>query len=115
MRLLVHWIISAISLLIVAWIFPKIWFDHVSTAFLAAIVLGLINTFIRPVLQFLALPITFLTVGIFALVINAAMLELSSHIVPGFHVEGFGNAFFGSIALWIISGILHAFLVDKKV
>lgn len=113
MRWLWHWVVSALALLLVAGLFHNIWFDSVSAAFLAALVLGVVNAIIRPILQLLALPISILTFGIFALVINAAMLELVAHVVHGFHIAGFGTAFVGSIVLTIVGGILHAVL-DKK-
>jgi putative membrane protein len=112
MKLIWHWIISALALLIVAWLFNGIWFDTIGAAFVTALVLGLLNTFIRPVLKLLALPLTILTLGIFALVINAVMLLITSHFVSGFHVDGFFTAFFGSIVLSVISGIMYAVLED---
>ncbi|PWK12998.1 phage holin family protein [Tumebacillus permanentifrigoris] len=112
MRLIWNWIISAVSLLIVAWLFPKISIDTVGAAFVAALVLGLVNAVIRPILQVLALPITLITFGIFALVINAAMLLVTSSFVAGFHVETFASAFFGSIVLSIVSAILGAVKQD---
>ncbi|KEO81634.1 phage holin family protein [Tumebacillus flagellatus] len=106
MKLIWNWILSAAALLIVAWLFPNIWVDGIIPAFVAAVVLGLVNAIIRPILQVLALPVTILTFGIFALVINAAMLLLTSHVVPGFHVATFASAFFGSIVLSVVSAIL---------
>jgi len=108
MGLLMRWLVSAGALLIVAWLFDKIWFDTVGAAFLAALVLGLINAFIKPVVQLFTLPVTVLTMGIFALVINAALLMLTSSLVSGFHVEGFWTAFWGSIVLAVVSGVLGA-------
>ncbi|MMZ56380.1 Membrane protein of unknown function [compost metagenome] len=112
MKWIWHWILSAVSLLIVAWLFDAIWFDSVAAAFIATIVLGLINAILRPILQFLALPVTILTLGIFALIINALLLLLTGKLVPGFHVEGFFAAFFGSIVLSIVSSILSAVFED---
>lgn len=109
MKLIWNWIISAVSLLVVAWLFPNIWFDSVGAAFVTAFVLGLVNAILRPILQVLALPITIVTFGIFALVINAGMLLLTSHVVSGFHVATFTTAFFGSIVLSFVSAILGAF------
>ncbi|MBL0386956.1 phage holin family protein [Tumebacillus sp. ITR2] len=109
MKLIWNWIISAVALLIVAWLFKDIWFDGILSAFVAAVVLGLVNAIIRPILQLFALPITVLTFGIFALVINAGMLLLTSNVVSGFHVASFASAFFGSIVLSLVSGILGIF------
>ncbi|ERI09320.1 phage holin family protein [Aneurinibacillus aneurinilyticus] len=112
MKWIWHWILSAVSLLIVAWLFDAIWFDSVAAAFIAALVLGLINAILRPILQFLALPVTILTLGIFALIINALLLLLTGKLVPGFHVDSFFAAFFGSIVLSIVSSILSAVFED---
>ncbi|GEN34075.1 MULTISPECIES: phage holin family protein [Aneurinibacillus] len=112
MRWLWHWVLSAVSLLIVAWLFDAIWFDSVAAAFIAALVLGFINMIIRPILQLLALPITILTLGLFALVINALLLMLTGNIVPGFHVEGFFAAFFASIVLAIVQWIVYGIFED---
>ncbi|WCN39292.1 phage holin family protein [Aneurinibacillus uraniidurans] len=110
MKWIWHWVLSAVALLIVAWLFNGIWFDTVGAAFMAALVLGVINTILRPILKLLALPITILTFGIFSLVINAAMLTLAGHLVSGFHVSGFFTAFFASIVLSIVSSVLYAAL-----
>ena len=110
MKWLWHWVLSAVALLIVAWLFDGIWFDTIGAAFMAALVLGIINTILRPILKLFSLPITILTFGIFALVINAAMLMLAGNLVSGFHVSGFLTAFFGSIVLSIVSSVLYAAL-----
>jgi putative membrane protein len=112
MRWIWHWVLSAVSLLIVAWLFDAIWFDSIASAFIAAIVLGFINMTLRPILKLLTLPVTILTLGLFALVINALMLLLVGNIVPGFHVESFFAALFGSIVLSIVSGIMNAAFGD---
>lgn len=112
MRWIWQWILSAIALLIVAWLFDAIWFDSVGAAFIAALVLGIINVTLRPILKLLALPVTILTLGVFALIINALMLLLTGNLVPGFHVESFFAAFFGSIVLSIVSSIMSTALKD---
>jgi putative membrane protein len=108
MKLLWNWVVSAIAILVVAWLFPNISIDSIGAAFVAALVLGLVNAIIRPILQVLALPVTLLTLGIFALVINAGMLLVTASFVSGFHVETFTSAFFGSIVLAIITAIFGA-------
>lgn len=114
MRWLWHWVVSALSLLIVAGLFQNIWFDSLTAAFVAALILGLINAIIRPILQILSLPVTILTFGLFALVINAVLLEVTALLVRGFHVHGFWTAFFGSIVLSIVSSILQAVLENGE-
>lgn len=82
------------------------------TALLAAITLGLLNTLIRPVLIILTLPVTVVTLGLFILVINAAMVLLAARIVPGFHVDGWWWALAFSLVQWAVQGFLNSF--DRK-
>lgn len=106
--LLLHWLISTASLLIVAYIFPGIELRGLGTALIAAVVIGLVNATLGLVLKILTLPLTLLTFGLFLLVINALMLQLASALVPGFFVSGFWSAFFGAIVLSIVSMALHS-------
>ncbi len=82
------------------------------TALLAAITLGLLNTLIRPILIILTLPVTVITLGLFILVINAAMVLLAARIVPGFHVDGWWWAVAFSLVQWAVQGFLNSF--DRK-
>ena len=75
----------------------------------AALFLGVINAVIRPVLLLLSLPFILVTLGFFILILNALMLMLAGGLVPGFHVDGFGNAFFGAIIISLVSWVLSAF------
>ena len=86
--LLLHWLISAVSLLIVAYIIPGIQVQGFGTALIAAIVIGLVNATLGFVLKILTLPLTLLTFGLFWFVINALMLQLASHLVSGFSISG---------------------------
>jgi putative membrane protein len=106
--LLLHWVISALSLMIVAYIFPGIQLQGTGAALIAPIVIGLINATIGFVLKIITLPLTILTLGIFWLIINALMLQLAAALVPGFYVSGFVSAFFGAIVLSIVSMILRS-------
>ncbi|MEX0616858.1 MAG: phage holin family protein [Candidatus Woykebacteria bacterium] len=115
MFLLVSWIINAIALYVTVALVPGIDVDKTSTLILAALVVGLVNTLIKPIVQIISLPITILTFGIFALVVNAAMLGLAAALVPGFGIDGFLSAFLGAIVLSIISAILNSFLKSNKV
>jgi putative membrane protein len=103
--LLLHWLISAVSLLIVAYIIPGIKVDGFGTALIASVVIGLVNATIGFFLKLITLPL-----GIFWLVINALMLELASSLVSGFTVEGFWSAFFGAIVLSLVSTFLRSAL-----
>jgi putative membrane protein len=106
--LLLHWFLSAGSLLIVAFLFPGIEVRGFGAALLAPIVIGLINATLGLVLKIITLPLTVLTLGIFWLIINALMLQLGAAIVPGFYVAGFFSAFFGAIVLSIINMVLRS-------
>lgn len=108
MQLVIRWMVNAIALYIVTRILPGIQVADFLSALIAVLVIGLVNALIKPILLFLTLPITILTFGLFALVINALMLMLAGNLTPGFQVDGFGTAFLGSILLSIISTILHS-------
>ncbi len=109
--MLVHWIVgwlvSAFALWIVAQIVPGIEVRDFGAAMLATIVIGIVNAVIGPVLKFLAFPLTVLTLGLFLLVINAALLMLAAALTPGFRVRGFLNAVLGSLVLTILSSLLR--------
>lgn len=106
MMWIVRWFISAVALYIVSKIVPGISLSNFSSALLAVFIIALVNILIKPLLFLLTLPITVLTLGLFAFILNALMLLLAGNIIPGFHVEGFWAAFMGSILLSIVSTIL---------
>ncbi len=108
--LLLHWLISAVSLVIAAYLVPGIQIRGLGTALIAPIVIGLVNATLGFILKILTLPLTFLTLGLFWLVINALMLELAAAIVPGFYISGFWAAFFGAIILSLVSMFLRSLL-----
>ncbi|HET9463697.1 MAG TPA: phage holin family protein [Thiobacillus sp.] len=114
MRLLLLWILNAVALLAVTYLLPAIQVAGFGTALLAALVLGFINTLVRPVLAILTLPITVLTLGIFYLVLNGFLFWLASALLPGFHVEGFWAAVFGAILYGVIAWALSALIPNKK-
>jgi putative membrane protein len=107
--------INALALLLAARIFPKIWFDNRQATLIAALVLALVNTYLRPLVVILTLPINILTLGLFTLVINGLMLELVSWIIPAFHVEGFWSAVGGALVISIVSCLLNLFLRPDRV
>jgi putative membrane protein len=100
-------LINCLALIITAFLVPGLHLDRLSTAIWAALVLGLVNTFIRPILSFFTLPLQLLTLGLFTLVINALMLLLTSKLVPGFFIQSFSSAIIGALVLSIISIILN--------
>ena len=106
--LLLHWLLSTASLLIVAYLIPGIEVRDVGTALIASIVIGLVNATIGFILKILTLPLTVLTLGLFWLVINALMLQLAAALVSGFYVSGFWSAFFGAIIMSLVNMTLRS-------
>jgi len=111
MRLIIVWLINAVALLAVSHLLPSISVDSFTTALVAALVLGLINTIIRPILVILTLPVTLLTLGLFIFVINGLLFWFVGDILSGFHVGGFWAGVFGSIVYSVISWLLSAILL----
>jgi putative membrane protein len=109
LRLLLHWIVNAIALLIVSRIVPGFQVATLGAALIAVIVIGLLNATLGLLLKIITLPLGILTLGIFFLVINAFILRLASAVVPGFAVRTFGAAFIGAIVLALLQ-MLFAFL-----
>lgn len=107
MSILINWLISAITILIAAYLLPGVHVATFTAALVTAVVLGIINLFIKPLLIILTLPITILTLGLFTLVINAVLILLASSIVPGFTVDGFWWALIFSIVLSIINSFAN--------
>ena len=112
-RILLNWIISAVLLLVVASVVPGFVVKNLWAALWAALAIGLINATLGLMLKVLTFPLTILTFGIFLLVINALMLMLASHFVPGFYVSGFGAAFWGAVLLMLLH-LVQKWLVPKE-
>jgi putative membrane protein len=106
MTLLLVWILNAVALLVVAYVLPGIVVASFGSAMLAALVLGLINMLVKPVLILLTLPITVVTLGLFLLVLNALMFWMAGSMLKGFQVNGFWWAVGGAILYSLISGFL---------
>jgi putative membrane protein len=114
MRLVLVWLINAVALLALPYLMSSITVESISTALIAALLLGLVNTFIRPLLVLLTLPVTLLTLGLFIFVINALLFWFVGSFVQGFHVAGFWSAFLGAILYSIISWALSSILLAKR-
>ena len=113
MRLLAVWLINAIALLALPYVVPSIHIDGFATALGAALVLGLINAVIRPVLLLLTLPVTLLTLGLFILVINGMMFLLAAWLLEGFVVDGIWAGVLGSVVYSVISWLLAKLLLSS--
>ncbi len=113
MRLLITWLINAIALFALPYIMKSIRVESFSAALFAALVLGLVNALIRPILVLLTLPVTVLTLGLFIFVINGLLFWFVGNFVKGFHVAGFWSAVAGAILYSIISWALSSLLLEK--
>jgi putative membrane protein len=103
MGLIARWIINTLALFIVVNVVPGFGYHSLVTLAVAAAVLGLLNAIIRPILFVLTLPLTIVTLGLFLIVLNAIMLEMTAWLVPTFRIAGFGSAIIGAIVLGLIS------------
>lgn len=106
MTLLLVWILNAVALLVVAYVLPGITVASFGSALLAAVVLGLLNMLIKPLLVVLTLPLTVVTLGLFLLIINALLFWFAGSILEGFKVNGFWWAFAGAIVYSIVTTLL---------
>lgn len=107
MRILIKWVINAIAIVITAYLLRGIHVTDFTVALIAALVLGIINVTIKPLILILTLPLTILTLGLFTLIINALLILLTSVLVPGFRVDGFGWALLFSIVLTAVNYFLN--------
>jgi len=107
MRLLAHWVLSALCLLLVAHFVPGFFVRSFGTALIAAVVIGLVNGTIGALLKLLTLPLTILSFGLFWLLINALMLKFAALFVPGFEVRGLWPAFWGGLILSVLNMIVR--------
>ncbi|SRR5512145_925990 len=108
--LLTRWLVITVAILVASSVLSGIHVDSLKTAIMAAAILGLFNVFLRPVLLILTLPLTILTLGIFAFILNAMLLLLVAYFVPGFDVDGFFWAFSGALIISIVSWIANRFI-----
>ncbi len=114
MRLLLIWLINALSLLAVPYVLPSVSVANFYIALVTALVLGLVNTLIRPLLVLVTLPITILTLGLFTLVINGLLFWFVASFVEGFRVAGFWSAFWGAIVYSLISSVASWLLMPAS-
>lgn len=114
MRLLLHWVLSAVAVWIVAHVVPGISVSGPVAALIAALVIGLVNATLGLLLKILTFPLTILTLGLFWFVINALMLELASALVPGFYVRSFIPALIGAVMLSLVSSVLQWLVMPSR-
>lgn len=107
MKLIINWLAAAVAVIVGAYLLPGVSVAGIGTALLVALVLGLVNALVRPVLVFLTLPLSILTFGLFLFVVNALMILLVDALVPGFQVDGFWWALLFSLIVSIVAALLH--------
>jgi putative membrane protein len=112
LKLIVRWLLLAAALLLVAYLYPGVSIASFGTAMVAALVLGLLNTIVRPLLVLLTLPVTLLTLGLFLFVINALMFWAAAGVLDGFHVAGFVAALIGSL-IYSLCGMVIDVAVER--
>jgi len=113
MGFVVRVLVNALAIWLATQIVPGITVRSATTIVVAALVLGLINALVRPVLLVLTLPLTLVTLGLFLFVLNAVCLWLTSVVVPGFHVRGFWSAFWGALIVSVLSWAMNGFVSDR--
>jgi len=107
MQYIINWLLITVAVFVSAELIPGVMVKNFFTAFVVAVVMGVINTFIKPILLVLTLPINVFTLGIFTLVINAGLVMLVAYFVEGFSVRGFWQALLFSIILSLVNSVLH--------
>ncbi len=106
---LFRWAITTLAVVVASWVISGIRYDSTTALICAALLLGILNAFVRPILLLLSAPLILLTLGLFVLVVNGLMLLLIPSIVGGFHVDSFGSAFWGAIVVSLVCWVLSAF------
>jgi putative membrane protein len=114
MRFLARLVLNGLAIIIAAWLLPGIHITSTLSALLAGVILGFVNAIVRPVLFFLTLPLTLLTLGLFIFVLNAICFALTAWLVPGFSVDGFFSALVGALLVSIVSWILNGLVVGRR-
>jgi putative membrane protein len=120
MKMLIRFVISAVALWVAAEVFPgsdggiRFTDDNVTTVLLVAVVFGLVNMFIKPIVKLLSLPARILTLGLFGLIINTAMLALTALVMDQLEIDGFVPAFLGALVISVISAVLGFLVPDDE-
>ena len=107
MDIIINLFIKSLAVLITAYLLPGVKLDSFFTAMLVAVVLGIVNSIIKPIIVILTLPVNIVTLGLFTFVINGLMVVLTASIVPGFKIDGFGQAVLFSVILFIVNWFLN--------
>jgi putative membrane protein len=109
LELVIRLVVNAVAVMVAARVISGVEVKGFASALLTAVVLAVLNTFLKPVLLFLTFPINFITLGLFTLVINAVIIMIADAMLDGFKVGGFVKALIFSFALWVINGVMNFF------
>ena len=111
-NMIIKWVLSALLIMLIAWLIPGITVSGFISALIVVLVIGLVNVFIRPLVELISLPLNMLTLGIFSLVINTLLFLLAAKFSPGFQINGFWSGFFGALLLSFLTPIIDK--IGKK-
>lgn len=114
MKFIIKCLISSVALILMAYFIPGISFDSFVTVLVTALILGVINAVIRPIILLLTLPINVLTLGLFTFVINALMLWIVHLLVQGFHITNFSTAILAALIYWLINWMINLLFIDDN-
>jgi putative membrane protein len=114
MSFLVHWLVVGVALWVTTQVLSGVHISSFNVLVLSALVLGLVNALVRPVITILTLPLTIITLGLFYLVVNGLAFGLAAALVPGFSVDGFGSAVLGALVVSIVSWVIGLITNEKK-
>jgi putative membrane protein len=106
MKIIIHWIVYAVAIAVAAYLLPDVSISSLTALFVLAVVLSIINTFVRPVLLLLTLPLSIFTLGLFVLFLNAFLILLAAHLVPGVAISSYWSAFFFGIIVALVHMVL---------
>lgn len=112
--IIINWLLSAFVIVVAAYILPGVHVQSFLTALIVALVLGILNAVVKPILILLTLPLTLLTLGLFTFVLNAILILVTASLIPGFSVDGFFWALIFSIVLSLLNTILHTLTKPAK-
>lgn len=113
-QLILRWLLNTLALLVVAIVVRHFHYDSFMSLAIAALVLGLLNAIVKPILVVLTFPLTVVTLGLFLVVVNAVVLELTAWLVPGFHIDSFGWAVVGAIVLSLVSMVTNRIGSERR-
>lgn len=106
MSLILRWVLFALAIMFIGWLIPGIGVANFVAALIMTAVIALVNIFIRPLVEFISMPVNYLTLGLFGLVINALLFMLAGYFVPGITIDGFVSALLGSIVLAVLGAFI---------